>query len=165
MLSFLQTKNQALHAVDRILFGLGHAARTASARPVQIEACRHLGLTDILYQRHGEVIASARPDPGLAGTDWKSVARAGELDRDRFVMKDMSSGLQLNDLGYVGAYMDECALPRVMAERLRLRADLWRRDAAITLNRDLSQLMLRSAEELEEEAAGLDARAQAQRML
>ena len=57
--------------------------------------------------------------------------------------------------------MDKNALPNVMAERLRLRANLWRRDAEITMNRDLSQLMLRSAEELEEEAAGLEPRTQA----
>jgi hypothetical protein len=46
------------------------------------------------------------------------------------------------------------------AERLRLRADLWRRDAQHTANRHLSQLMLRSADELEEEAAGIDHYAQ-----
>jgi hypothetical protein len=55
--------------------------------------------------------------------------------------------------------MDINAIPNMMAERLRLRANLWRRDAESTTNRDLSQLMLHSANELEEEAAGLERRA------
>jgi hypothetical protein len=57
--------------------------------------------------------------------------------------------------------MDNNALPNVLAERLRLRANLWRRDAENTPNRDLSQLMLHSADELEEEAAVIDHRCQA----
>jgi hypothetical protein len=51
--------------------------------------------------------------------------------------------------------MDKNALPKVMVERLLLRADLWRRDAESTTNRNLSELVLRSAYELEQEAAGL----------
>ena len=57
--------------------------------------------------------------------------------------------------------MDNRALPNVMAERLRLRANLWRRDAECTKNRHLTELMLRSAHELEEEAATIDRRTQA----
>jgi hypothetical protein len=34
------------------------------------------GMTDILYQRRGEVIASQPPDLGVLGTGWMSVARA-----------------------------------------------------------------------------------------
>jgi hypothetical protein len=57
--------------------------------------------------------------------------------------------------------MNGNAFTRASAERLRLRAKLWRRDAENTTNRDLSQLMLHSAYELEEEAAGLEHRAEA----
>jgi hypothetical protein len=42
------------------------------------------------------------------------------------------------------------------AERLRLRAALWRSDAENSTSRDLRQLMLRSADELEGEAAELE---------
>jgi hypothetical protein len=44
---------------------------------------------------------------------------------------------------------------------LRLRADLWRRDAASATNRDLIQLMIQSADELEKEAARMDHHPQA----
>jgi hypothetical protein len=64
-------------------------------------------------------------------------------------------GLQLVDPDCVAVPMDKSALPNVMAERLRLRANLWRRDAESTTNRHLSELMLHSAYELEAEAAGL----------
>jgi hypothetical protein len=57
--------------------------------------------------------------------------------------------------------MNSNAFTKVSAERLRLRAKLWRRDAENTTNRDLSQLMLHFAYELEEETAGLQHRAEA----
>jgi hypothetical protein len=57
--------------------------------------------------------------------------------------------------------MTSNAFTTVSVERLRLRAKIWRRDAESTTNRDLSQLMLHSACELEEEAAGLEQRAKA----
>ncbi len=38
----------------------------------------HIGLTDILYQRDREFIASSRPDPGVVGTDLMSAVRAGD---------------------------------------------------------------------------------------
>jgi hypothetical protein len=52
--------------------------------------------------------------------------------------------------------MDSTTLTKIRADRLRLRAELWRRDAKGVTNRQLSQLMLRTAKELEEEATGLD---------
>jgi hypothetical protein len=55
--------------------------------------------------------------------------------------------------------MDDSILNDCGAERLRLRADLWRRDAKNSTNRHLSQLMLHAANELDEEAAELDGRA------
>lgn len=67
----------------------------------------------------------------------------------------MSGGLQLVDPDCVAVPMDKRALSNVMAERLRLRANLWRRDAESTTNRHLIELMLHSAFELEAEAAGL----------
>ena len=42
------------------------------------------------------------------------------------------------------------------AAMLRVRAALWRRDAEATPNRDLIRLMIQSADELEQEAAGMD---------
>jgi hypothetical protein len=63
-------------------------------------------------------------------------------------------GLKLIKLRLRFCWMNSNAFTKVSAERLRLRAKLWRRDAENTTNRDLSQLMLHSAYELEEEAAG-----------
>ena len=51
--------------------------------------------------------------------------------------------------------MDPQRFTEVMAERLRLRAALWKRDAESTTNRELKRLMLRTANDLEAEAAGL----------
>ena len=69
--------------------------------------------------------------------------------------------MQLINADHVNAAMDKSAVHNVTAERLRLRANLWRRDAECAKNRQLTELMLRSAQELEEEAATLDCRTQA----
>jgi|ERR1019366_3301464 hypothetical protein len=85
----------------------------------------------------------------------QTAVRAYLGHRDRFVIEDASGGSQLVDPDCVAVSMDKNALPNVMAERHRLRANLWRRDAESTTNRHLSELMLHSAYELEAEAAGL----------
>jgi hypothetical protein len=54
--------------------------------------------------------------------------------------------------------MVSSAFAKVSADRLRLRAKLWRRDAESTANGALSQLMLHSAYELEAEAVELEHR-------
>jgi hypothetical protein len=52
--------------------------------------------------------------------------------------------------------MDKDALPNVMAERLRLRANIWRRDAEAAMNPEIIRLMVQSSDELEQEAVRLD---------
>jgi hypothetical protein len=43
-----------------------------------LDFCRERGLTEILYQRDGEFIASAPPDLEGLGTGWKSAVQAGD---------------------------------------------------------------------------------------
>jgi len=74
---------------------------------------------------------------------------------------EVSGGSQLIDATQHCGVMDSDAPTKIKAERLRLHADLWRRDAKNTANLYLSQLILRSAYELEEEAAELDRRVHA----